>query len=178
MIKTRIYFFTLFLLLSSCTSYEQFKYLTEEYEVPTKVFDSTYSEGWQAVLEIMKKYDLKEQSQELGVVKTRWIDNTIELNFADSFGGKDSVKGAKFILSISVVKGYQRGREVVRVGVSKRQMVEQDFLQGWKIVPTDGILEKTILYRIGKTLSIYKNLKYLEKIKNKNEENKEESEDF
>lgn len=153
--------------LGGCASYEQFRYVTEEFEIPNKVFASDYAQTWQAVLQIMAKYDLELKNQEAGVIKTRWIDNTLEVNFADSFGGSDSVKAARFKLIINVVKGFRGNREVSKVTVFKRQLKEQDFLQGWKVVPTDGILEQTILYRVERLLAIDKRLKTIEQEKAK-----------
>ena len=153
--------------LNGCASYQEFQYIPEEYEMPSSVFRFGYAMSWQAVLQVMKDYDLEMQNQEAGVVKTRWIDNTQELNFADSFGGADAVKAAKFKLIINVVKGFRSGKEVSKVTVFKRQMVEQDFLQGWKVVPSDGILEKAVLYRIERTLAIENRLKKLEEEKQK-----------
>ncbi len=153
--------------LSGCASYEQFRYVTEEFEIPNKVFVADYAQTWQAVLQIMAKYDLELKNQEAGVVKTRWIDNTLEVNFSDSFGGSDSVKAARFKLIINVVKGFRGNREVSKVTVFKRQLKEQDFLQGWKVVPTDGILEQSILYRVERLLAIDKRLKKIEQEKAK-----------
>jgi hypothetical protein len=149
-------------LLSQCASYEKFRYLTEDYEVPAKVFKSNYDQTWLAILQVVKKYDLQLQDQDSGVIKTKWTDNTLQLNFSDSFGSSDSIKAAKFKLIINIVKGFRGKREVSKVTIYKRQMVEQDFLQGSKVVPSDGILEKTILYRIGRSLSITDKLQKIE----------------
>lgn len=153
------------LVITSCASYKQFQYIAEEFEIPSQVFKTEYSQTWQGVLQVMKKYDLEMQSQEAGVIKTRWIDNTLELNFADSFGSSDAVKSSKFKLVINVVKGFRGGREVSKVTVFRRQMIEQDFLQGWKVIPSDGILEKAILYRVNRVLSIDQKLKKIEEKK-------------
>ncbi len=155
---------------SSCSSYKQFQYISEDFEIPSKVFKYEYSQTWQAVLQIMQKFDLATQNQEAGVIKTRWRDNTLELNFADSFGSSDSVKAAKFKLIINIVKGFRGSREVSKITVFKRQMVEHDFLQGWKVVRSDGITEKTILYRIEKVLEIDQKLKRIEEQKSKEAE--------
>ncbi|WP_157765636.1 hypothetical protein [Halobacteriovorax marinus] len=153
--------------LNSCSSYQQFQEIAEEFEIPSKLFKSTYNQTWQAVLQIMQKYDLALQNQEAGVIKTRWIDNTLQLNFADSFGSRDSVKAAKFKLIVNVVKGFSGSREVAKVTVFKRQMIEQDFLQGWKVVTSDGILEKSLLYRIERVISIDNKLKKIEEQRSK-----------
>ena len=152
-------------LSNSCSSYEEFRYITEEFEIPSQVFAHDFVQSWQAVLQIMKKYDLELQNQEAGVIKTRWIDNTLELNFADSFGSSDAVKAARFKLIVNVVKGFKGTREVSKVTVFKRQMVEQDFLQGWKVIRSDNILEQTILYRINQVLERETRLRKIEEEK-------------
>ena len=68
---------------------------------------------------------------------------------------------------INVVKGYRSSQEVTKVTVYKRQLVEQDFLQGWKEVPTDGILERTLLYRIGRIVENDNKLREIDKAREK-----------
>lgn len=169
-LKNILFFLCLALLQSSCSSYKQFQYIAEEFEIPSKVYKYEYSQAWQAVLQIMQKFDLATQNQEAGIIKTRWRDNTLELNFADSFGSSDAVKAAKFKLIVNVVKGFRGAREVSKVTVFKRQMVEHDFLQGWKVVRSDGIMEKTVLYRIERVLAIDEKLKKIEEKKAKEAE--------
>ena len=150
-------------MFGGCASYHKFYYITEEYEIPSKVIVATYDEAWQAVLMIMQQYELAVHNQEAGVINTRWIDNTQDVNFADSFSGKDSIKAAKFKLLVNVAKGFKGTREVAKITVHKRQLIEQDFLQGWKEVPTDGIQEHTILYRIERLITIDHKLREIEK---------------
>lgn len=144
-----------------------FKYITEEMEMPTEIIDADYNQCWQAVIQAMRKYDLEGQNQEGGIIKTRWIDNTNALNFSDSFGSSDAVKSAKYKLTINVVKSSRGSQEVSKVSILKRQLVEQDFLQGWKEIPSDGIVEKTLLYRIKRIVDIDKRLRAIEKVKEK-----------
>ena len=158
--------------LGACASYQQYQQVSEEFEIPSKVFKADYNQSWQAVLKYMKKYDLALQNQEAGVIKTRWIDNTLEMNFIDSFGTSDSVKAAKFKIVVNIVKGFKGNREVTKITVFKRQMVEPDFLQGYKVLPTDGILEQTILYRIQREIDIDNQLKAIEEQKAKEQEAK------
>ncbi|HAZ11811.1 MAG: hypothetical protein A2X86_07835 [Bdellovibrionales bacterium GWA2_49_15] len=154
----------------SCSSYRDFQYMTDELEIPTKVFKADYAQTWQAVLSVMKSYDLELQNQEAGIIKTRWVDNTLELNFADSFGSSDAVKSARFKVIVNVIKGFRGSREVTKVTVFKRQMVNHDFLTGWKVTPSDQILEETILYRIERTVLIDNKLKKIEEHKSKEQE--------
>jgi hypothetical protein len=165
-ISLTLLYFTL-LLNSGCASYEKFRQITEENEVPSKILNADYNQTWQAVIQVMKKYDISQQNQEAGYIKTRWMDNTLEVNFADSFGSSDAVKAAKFKLVINVVKGYRASREVSKVTIFKRQLVEQDFLQGWKELTSDGITESTLLYRINRIIEIDNKIREIDKAKEK-----------
>lgn len=155
----------LLLLNTSCGTYERFKYITEEMEMPSKIYKSDYNQTWMAVIQVMKKFDIALQNQEAGIIKTRWIDNTKALNFVESFGSSDKIKAAKFKITLNVVKGYSGTREVSKVTIYKRQLIEQDFLQGWKEQHSDGIMEKTILYRVDRKLWIDNKLKEIDKLK-------------
>lgn len=171
LIKPKIFIFVT-LMVTSCASYEQFQHMAEEFEIPSKVYKTTFDQTWQAILQIMGKYDLEMKNQEAGVIKTRWIDNTLAINFSDSFGSSDAVKAAKFKLIINLVKGFRGSREVSKVTIYKRQMVEQDFLQGWKVLRSDSILEQALLYRIERILWIDNKLKKIEEQKSQEQEAK------
>jgi hypothetical protein len=155
---------------ASCSSYENFKNVTEDLEIPSQVYKADYNKVWAEVMKITNKYAREVYNQDAGIIKTRWIDNTLELNFSDSFGSNDSVKTAHFKLIINVVKGYRGNREVSKVTVFKRQQVQQDYLDGWKTVRTDGILEKSILYRLERSLAIEAKLQEIEDKKTKEAE--------
>jgi hypothetical protein len=160
-------FIPLLFTLSGCASYEKFRQVTEELEIPSKVYKADYNQTWQAVISVMRKFDIAQQNQEAGFIKTRWMDNTLEVNFADAFGSSDAVKAAKFKVVVNVVKGFRSSREVTKVTIYKRQLLEQDFLQGWKEAPTDGIIEKTLLYRIERLIATDNKLKEIDKAREK-----------
>lgn len=166
------FIFILMALLNGCASYEQYRNITEDVEIPTQVFNADYNKVWQEVKNLTNNYEREYENAESGIIKTRWKDNTLEMNFADSFGGNDAVKSARFKLVFNVVKGYKGKKEVTKVSVFKRQMIEQDFLQGWKVVRSDGILEKAILYRLERSLAIDKKLQEIEDQRAKEQENK------
>ncbi len=168
--KLAAFFFFLPILLVACTSYDNYKYITEDFEFPSQVYGADYNKVWKEVMQLTSKYDRELSNQEAGIIKTRWIDNTLELNFADSFSTTDAVKAAQFKLIINVVKGFKGKKEVSKVTIYKRQRVEQDFLQGWKLVRSDGILEKTLLYRLERALQIEAKLQEIEDQKTKEQE--------
>lgn len=131
-------------------------------EIPSQIFKADFDQTWQAIIQVLSKYDIDQQNRDAKIIKTRWMDNTTEINFADSFATSDAVKAAKFKLVVNVVKGFRSSKEVSKVTIYKRQMVEQDFLQGWKEMPSDGIMEKTLLYRIERKILIDNQLKNID----------------
>lgn len=165
--KNNILMILSLLTFSSCTSYEHFRRITEEFDIPSKVYKADFTQTWQAVIQVMKKYDIAYQNQESGQIKTRWMDNTLQVNFTDSFGNQDAVKAAELKLVVNVAQGFSYGRKVSKVTVFKRQRIENDFLQGWKESPTDGILEKTLLYRISRIIKNDNELRKIDESKEK-----------
>jgi hypothetical protein len=157
------------LFLNSCASYEKFRQITEEMEIPSKVYRADYNQTWQAVIQVMRRYDIAQQNQEAGFIKTRWMDNTLEVNFADSFGSSDAVKAARYKLVVNVVRGFRSSREVTKVTIYRRQLMEQDYLQGWKEALTDGIVEKTLLYRIERLIATDNKLKEIDKARERDQ---------
>ena len=159
----------IFSCLTSCTSYDHFKNVSRDYELPSKVFRANYEMTWSAIKSIIDTYNysLEVSNRASGLWKTRWIDNTLEMNFSNSLNRGSGYKAAKFKLIINVVKGYRTEREVTKVFISKRQLVQKDLLQGWKVIASDQILEKTLLYRLKRILLIEKKLEELEKRKSK-----------
>lgn len=151
MLKIRLNIVLSFLLLfSGCASYEKFRQISEELEIPSKVYKADFTQTWKAVIKVMSiRFDIENTNRETGKITTKWMDNTLEVNFTDSFASSEAVKAAERKIIISVAEGYSYGRKVTKVTIFKRQKVEHDFLQGWREIPTDGIVEKTLLYRIG-----------------------------
>ena len=153
--------------LFSCSSYEKYRQITEEFEIPSEVYKADFNQTWQAVQQVMRRYDISFENQEAGKMKTRWMDNTLGVNFTDSFGSNDKVKAAEFRILVNVAEGFSYGQKVSKVTVYKRQRIENDFLQGWKEVPSDGIQEKTLLYRIGVWIKMDNQLRAIDKAKEK-----------
>ena len=158
-----------FFCLTGCTSYDHFKNVSRDYELPSQVFRTNYEMTWSAIKNIIDTYNysLEVSNRASGLWKTRWVDNTLEMNFSNSLKRGSGYKAAKFKLIINVVKGYRTEREVTKVFISKRQLVQKDLLQGWKVISSDQILEKTLLYRLKRILLIEKKLEVLEKRKSK-----------
>ena len=133
----------------------------------SKVFLTDYNTAWQAVIDSLKSTRQDVTNREGGFIQTRWMDNTSEKNFVDSFGGQDAYLKAQYRVKVAVMKGFYNGRGSIKVNVQKEQVIQKDVLEGWKPVETDGIDENTLLYRIGRIILIRMKLAQLEEQKAK-----------
>jgi len=115
-----------------------------------RIYFSDQETVWQGVIEALKSYPIDISNRETGVVQTRWKDNTAEANLSDNFGGSPVYLKAQFRYRVNIVEGAYQGRPAIRVSVRKEQLVNQDALDGWRRVPSNGVEERTLLYRLGR----------------------------
>ena len=123
-----------------------------------QTFERTYvtdvNTAWQSVLDSLKDSQLDVTNREGGFIQTKWTDNTAEKNFAATFGSTDSYLKAQYRFHISIAKGFYNGQPTVKVSALKEQLVQRDVLEGWRSIATDTMDEMTLLYRIGRIVSI------------------------
>ncbi len=125
--------------------------------------------AWQAVIDVMKNSQLDVTNREGGFMLTKWIDNTSEKNFSDSFGNANVYLKAQYRLRISLAPGFLHKKNTVTIGIIKEQLTQEDLLEGFKPLPTDLIAENTLLYRIGRVITIRSKIAAADAEKNKKE---------
>jgi hypothetical protein len=153
-------------LSSSCmTAYRQ-TVGSDGSKVFSRVFLTDYLTAWQAVLESMKSLRIDVKNQEGGFIQTRWVENTSEKAFVDSYGGAESYLKAQYRLKVSVAKAFHNGQPAVKVAIQKEQVIQRDVLEGWKTVDTDSLEENSLLYRMGRLVYMRMKLAKLEEEKN------------
>lgn len=156
----------LLIILSSCSSYEKFQKGATDFEIPSAIINADFPRTWAAVVSTIKRFEIDQQNMDSGVIKTKWIDNTVALNFTDSFGSMDKLKGARFRMLISVSSAStNKSNPQTKITIYKRQLVENDAFQGWKEVDSDHITEKTLLYRIQRLVAMDSTIESLQKEK-------------
>jgi hypothetical protein len=134
-------------------------------QVFERTYFTNYSVAWDSVLDALKYSRLDVSNKESGFIQTKWTDNTVEKNLADSFGGTDAYLKAQYRFRISISKGFNKGTPTVKAEVQKEQVVQRDVLEGWRPVRTDSIDEKTLLYRIARVIFIKSKIAQLEEQK-------------
>lgn len=144
----------LLLLLSSCMSAYRKMIGGDTDHQFGRIYITDYNTAWQSTLEALKHSQIDVSNREGGYIQTRWVDNTAEKNFTDSFGSTDEYLKAQYRFRVYLSKGYYQSKPSVKVGVQKEQMVQRDVLEGWHFLETDSIDESTLLYRIGRMIFV------------------------
>jgi hypothetical protein len=152
------------LLFQGCmTAYRQSVGVDNVGQVYSRSYMTDLDTAWQACLEAMKTYPMSERNSQSGFIQTKWVDNTEQRNFVDSFGDANATLKAQFRFKVNVAKTFYNGAPVVKIAVTKDQLVQHDVLEGWRSVETDSIDENTLLYRIGRIIYFRMKLAKLEK---------------
>lgn len=167
MTKIRRFFLLTLLLLSSssCVSAYRQSIGADTTKTFSRIYFTDFNVAWQSALDALKASPLDVSNREGGFIQTRWIDNTSEKNFSDSFGSAKSYLKAQYRLKLSVAKGFYNGRPTIKITTLKEQLVQNDVLDGWRAKETDGIDENTILYRVGRIIYIKMKIAKLEEEK-------------
>jgi len=127
-----------------------------------RIYAADFQTTWQAVLEAIKNNRIDVSNPEAGTVRTKWTDNTAEKNFSDSFTTSGAYLKAEFRMKISVSAGTFNGEPSVKIVIQKDQRIQRDVLEGWRAMETDGIDENTLLYRIGRLITVKQKLAKIE----------------
>lgn len=119
--------------------------------------------AWTAALDALKSVPLETANRESGVIQTKWVDNTADRNFTESFGPGDFYLKARYRFTVTLGSGFYNGKPSVKVTINKEQMIQNDVLEGWQHVTSgQGLEERTLLYRIGQIMSVNQRLARLE----------------
>jgi len=141
--------------------------LDEEF---SRIFLADMNSCWQAALDALKSVPLETANRESGYIQTKWVDNTADKNFTESFGAGEFYLKAQYRFTMTLGAGFYNGRPSVKITVRKEQLVQQDVLEGWKPVANPNSLEeRTLLYRIGQVIVIMQKLADLEDARTKRE---------
>ena len=141
------YFLSLFVLLTtlSCTSIEKNNLLH------SVVFPHSFSTVWSAALLVLKDYPIETEIKESGEIKTKMIRG-YEI-WEPPEGMIEGIDKRTYQLEIVLRRGLgPRKAPYTHVSIMKNEFEDKDFIQQNIPVPSNGIEENLILYRIQREL--------------------------
>ncbi len=127
----------------------------KKYFIPTQFFLGDYDLVWKVILKEIDKYELKYINKILGIIKTRWIDNTLEKRSLDS---EKEILASRFSLFIKLLRPKRANKAGVEITIYKREQIITKRFPDWYPIESEGILEKTIFYRVNRLLDIERSL--------------------
>lgn len=146
----------LVLTLGGCSLFAERGELPNSFGPREQIFYGDVDQVWRATQIAFSKYPIRINNLDLGILETD-VSTGYKVWTPPH---KPSVSGGMSSkLSVRVVKGVVENRSAVRVTVQKESELKRDFFAETQKLPSDGLEEKALLYRIGRELQIDKALK-------------------
>lgn len=121
-----------------------------------KIYYANYDLVWKAAHSAIR-YTIANENQDYGTIETDYIkavDGWLPPNQS-----RPQYKSARYKLIFSFAKGVTNGKESTRLTIEKKIEVFKDFISETQTVPSDGLEEQSIFYRIERELLVSQALK-------------------
>jgi len=148
------------LLLSSCASEPVSKISSRDKvlrkNINQKVFYFPYDSVWRAA-QLAVKYPISVNNMDNGILETEYI--RASEGFSSPVEEREPSSGVRYKITLVLAKGRVNNKESVRVTVTKAVEKNRDFFSESEALPSDGLEEKVIFYRLERELLIEEALK-------------------
>ncbi|MGE3974704.1 MAG: hypothetical protein AB7F59_09280 [Bdellovibrionales bacterium] len=121
-------------------------------EPEQQTFSEGYESVWRAVQLAVAEYPIKISNQDSGILETEFIKG--DQGWKKPGQARPPSGGRRYKINIRVFKA--QGQEETRVVVAKYADVKKNFFSEVKTLPSDGLEELSIMYRIERELNIEK----------------------
>lgn len=117
-----------------------------------QVYYASFEEVWRSVNIALQPYPLRISNMDQGLLET---DNIRGYKVWSPPYKSDMVSGGQYYhLTIRVVRGNLQKKQATKVTIVKDVEVQPDFFSDPKNLGSDGLEEKTLLYRIGREIQM------------------------
>lgn len=160
-----LFTFTCFLCLTACALFEERTGPAKFYGPREQVYYANFDEVWRAVNLVLQPYPLRISNMDQGVLETDMIrgDRVWVAPYKREATGATS---ETYRLTIRVIKGALDSRSATKVTVVKDSQLQVDFFSDPRSLPSDGLEEKSVLYRIGREIQVERALAKAQKKQN------------
>ncbi|MCB0362431.1 MAG: hypothetical protein KDD35_06905 [Bdellovibrionales bacterium] len=149
-------FVWIFPIISGCALFADNKEPPPSFGPREQVYYAEFDQVWRATQIALSKYPIKINNLDLGILET----DTVKGYKAWMPPHKSSASGGlSYNINVRVVKGGVENRPAVRVTIIKEIELKRDFFAEVQRLPSDGLEERSLLYRIGRELQIDRALK-------------------
>lgn len=161
---SKLTFLILTMQLSACALFEERSGPPTSFGPRDQVYYATFEEVWRATNLVLQPYPLRVSNMDQGLLETDLIRGHKVFNPPFKV---PSTAAESYRLIIHVIRGNLENRAATKVTVLKSTEVQVDFFSDPKRdIPSTGLEEKFILYRIGREVVIERGLAKIQKKQN------------
>lgn len=118
-----------------------------------QVYYASFDEVWRAVNFVLQPYPLRISNMDQGNLETDMIRGY--RIWAPPYKSETAATSETYRLTLRVIKGSPiGGKPATKVNIVKELQIQSDFFSEPRSLPSDGLEEKSILYRIGREITI------------------------
>jgi hypothetical protein len=132
--------------------------LKESAEPQERILGESYDDVWRAVQLAMGNYPIKVNNQDAGVLETEVIRG--DSAWVSPGQKRPQTGGFRYRIIVRVIKGRtERNMPAAQVTILKMAELQRDFFSAYERIPSDGLEELALMYRIEREISIEKALR-------------------
>ena len=138
--------------LSGCTAFQKPEDRQEQLlrKGPTqKIFYAKYEALWRAIHQVLK-YPIASENQDTGFIETEYVK--MMDGFAHPETGKPPTPGTRYRFVFKLIRGKVNGRPSVRLVIDKQIELLKNFFSEPERIPSEGLEELALIYRIEREL--------------------------
>lgn len=162
---SRLFLLLTFWQLAACALFEERKGPTMFYGPREQVFYAEFEEVWRSINLVLQPYPLRVSNMDQGVLETDEIKGY--RIFTPVYRSEIAPTGETYRLMVRVIKGNLDKKSATKVTLIKEVQMKTDFFSEAKDLPSDGLEERAILYRIGREIQVERALARAQKKMNK-----------
>jgi hypothetical protein len=147
--------------LSGCALFRENNGPPRSFTPREQLYYASFDNVWRCAQLALQNYPMRINNMDVGIIETDVLRGY--KIWTPPYSPGIASGGLGYYLSLHLVKGTIDGRETIKVSVVKNLELHTDFFADPKKLASDGLEEKTILYRIGRELQIEKALEKAQK---------------
>lgn len=117
-----------------------------------KVYHQEFDQVWRATQIALAQYPIRINNMDRGLLETEVIKGYDV--WTPPYNPDLKTGGLRYKLIVRVIKGNLKGKPAIKVSIFKNMSIQKDFFSKEKDLPSDGLEEISLLYRIQRELKL------------------------
>lgn len=145
-----------FLFLCGCALFEERTGPPEYFGPREQTYIASFEEVWRAANLVFQPYPIAVSKMDQGQLETDQVKSLKA--WMPPYKETAPTAGLSYKLSLKILRGRVGKQSATRVTILKEATVAHDFVSEPRPIASDGMEEKTLLYRIGREIALERKL--------------------